>query len=128
MAINYLSIYGESVFINSLNLNLISALQHSPSVATSVAVECVFSQGHLVSSICNHLSTQRTWAILCLGQLSCLGLIKDSDVNHVTQMPDVEGAGDDSDGDVTALRHVHTSERWSRAGLNTNTDKKILTN
>lgn len=100
MAIDYLSIPGESVFINTSNLNLISALRRSPSLATSVAVERVFSQGRLlVSSIRNRLSVQSTRAILCLGQWSQFGMIKDSDVTNVAQMPDVEGAGDDSDGE-----------------------------
>ncbi|KAL4264910.1 Vacuolar processing and transposase activity regulator [Pleurotus pulmonarius] len=68
--------------------------------ATSVAVERIFSQGRLlVSSIRNRLSAQSTRTILCLGQWSLLGMIKDMDVTNVAKMPDVEGEGDDSDGE-----------------------------
>ncbi|KAJ8515393.1 hypothetical protein ONZ45_g7180 [Pleurotus djamor] len=68
--------------------------------ATSVAVERVFSQGRLlISSIRNRLSSQSTRAILCLGQWSLIGMIKDKDLTKIAQMPDVEGVGDDSEGE-----------------------------
>ena len=60
--------------------------------ATSVDVECVFSRGRLIlSHVQSRLSAQSTRALLCLGSWSLLGYIKDSDVEAVARMPDVEG-------------------------------------
>ena len=68
--------------------------------ATSVAVERVFSRGRLLlSHVHNCLSAQTTRALLCLSKWSCLGLVKDADVNKVAVLPDVEEDGD-SDGDI----------------------------
>jgi hypothetical protein len=36
------------------------------------------------------LSAQSTWALICLGSWSLLGLVKDSDVMAVTVLPEVE--------------------------------------
>jgi hypothetical protein len=55
-------------------------------------VERVFSRGRLIlSHVRSRLSAQTTRALLCLGSWSLLGYIKDSDVEAVARMPDVEG-------------------------------------
>ena len=60
--------------------------------ASSVAVERVFSQGRfLLPYIHNRLSAQSTRALLCVGDWSLRGLIKDSDVKAAVRLPDVEG-------------------------------------
>jgi hypothetical protein len=49
--------------------------------ATTVGVEQVFSQGRLVLPyIRNHLSSQTTRALMCIGAWSLLGLVKDADI------------------------------------------------
>jgi hypothetical protein len=64
-----------------------TCLELTPSAATSTAVEQVFSQGRiLLSHIPNHLSTQSTRAIICLGSWSLLGLIQDADIFEVTKL------------------------------------------
>ncbi|TFY73210.1 hypothetical protein EWM64_g10802 [Hericium alpestre] len=68
--------------------------------ATSVAVERVFSRGHLLlSHIRNRLSAQTTRALLCLGDWSLLGLIKDTDVLKVANMADVPQEEEVADGE-----------------------------
>ena len=58
--------------------------------ATSVAVERVFSRGCiLLSHIRNCLSAQTTRVLMCLGDWSWHGLVKDSDVTAVAMMLDV---------------------------------------
>lgn len=53
----------------------------------------------MLPHVCNHLSAQTTQALLCLGDWSLLGLVKDSDVERVARLPDVEESGDE-DGDI----------------------------
>jgi hypothetical protein len=63
-----------------------------PHLASSVAVKRVFSQGRLVLPyVRNRLSAQSTRALLCLGDWSLHGLVKDKDVQAAAQLPDVEG-------------------------------------
>ena len=55
-------------------------------------VEWIFSHGQLlISHIWNWLSAQSTWALLCLGSWSKMGLIKDKDVMAVAVLADVDG-------------------------------------
>jgi hypothetical protein len=55
-------------------------------------VERVFSRGRLIlSHVRSRLSAQSTRALLCLGSWSLPGYIKDSDVEAVARMPDIEG-------------------------------------
>jgi hypothetical protein len=60
--------------------------------ATSVAVERVFSQGRLVLPyIRNRLSAESIRALMCLGDWSLRGLVKDADVTAAAVLPDVDG-------------------------------------
>jgi hypothetical protein len=64
--------------------------------ATSTDVERVFSQGRLVlSHVRNRLSAQSTRALLCLGNWSLLGYVKNKDITAITILPEV--AGDDEE-------------------------------
>ena len=68
--------------VNLLNITL----------ATSVHVEQVFSQGHiLLSHICSCLSVQSACALMCLGVWSLMGYVKDSDIQAATVKPEVSG-------------------------------------
>ena len=62
----------------------------SPTIATSVDVEWVFSQGRIVlSHLRNRLSVQSTHALMCLGTWSLLGYVRDSDVKAVVILPEL---------------------------------------
>ena len=63
-------------------------------IATSTDVECVFSQGQVLSHVCNWLSSQSIQALMCLGSWSQLGLVKDKDIFAVTVLAEVEGDKD----------------------------------
>ena len=55
-------------------------------------MEHVFSRSRLIlPHVRSRLSAQSTRALLCLGSWSLLGYIKDSDVEAVARMPNVEG-------------------------------------
>jgi hypothetical protein len=59
-------------------------------------VERVFSKGRIVlSHIRNRLSAQSTRALMCLGNWSRLGYVRDKDVLAVTMKPDLEGDEED---------------------------------
>jgi hypothetical protein len=59
---------------------------------TSVDVERVFSQGRLLLPyIRNRLSSESTRALLCLGDWSRHGLVKDADIKAAAILPDVNG-------------------------------------
>jgi hypothetical protein len=59
-------------------------------LATSVAVECVFSQGRIVlSHLRSRLSVQSTRALMCLGVWSLLGFVNNSDIKAVVTLPGV---------------------------------------
>jgi hypothetical protein len=59
-------------------------------------MEHVFSKGQiLLSHIRNHLSVQSIRALMCLGNWSKLGYVRDQDVLAVTMLPDVEGDEED---------------------------------
>lgn len=65
------------------------------SVATSVDIERVFSRGRIIlPHLRNGLSAQSIRAILCLGEWSLMGLIKDSDVEDAVKGPAVDGDAD----------------------------------
>jgi hypothetical protein len=91
MALDYHTIPGKS-FLRPLLLYAINMIVIDLSTATSVAVERVFSQGRLVLPyIRNRLSAESTRALLCLGDWSLRGLVKDGDVKAAAVLPDVEG-------------------------------------
>ncbi|KAI0312858.1 hypothetical protein OF83DRAFT_1041254, partial [Amylostereum chailletii] len=59
-------------------------------LATSVAVECVFSRGRLLlSHVHSQLSAQSTHALLCLGTWSRLGFVHDDDTKVVARLPEL---------------------------------------
>jgi hypothetical protein len=59
--------------------------------ATSTDVERVFSQGRLLlSHIRNRLSSQSICALMCLGNWSQLGLVKDKDIYAATMLAEIE--------------------------------------
>jgi hAT family C-terminal dimerisation region len=87
MALDYLTIPGVFPF------QCLSVSSNNPfPPATSVDVERTFSRGRLVlSHVRSRLSAQSTWALLCLGSWSLLGLVKDTDVLAVTVLDEVNG-------------------------------------
>ena len=61
-------------------------------LATSVHVERVFSQGRiLLSHIRSRLSVQSTCALMCLGVWSLMGYVEDSDIKAATIKPELLG-------------------------------------
>jgi hypothetical protein len=55
-------------------------------------MERVFSQGHLLLPyVCNCLSSKSLHALLCLGNWSQLGLVKDADIKPTALLPDING-------------------------------------
>ena len=93
MALDYLSIPGKLE-----DLTVGNFLDHQFILATSVDVECTFSQGWLLLlHIRNRLSVQLTWALLCLGIWSKMGYVRDKDVKAATVLPEV-GSDEDDDG------------------------------
>ena len=60
-------------------------------LASSVAVERVFSRGRLViSHVRNRLSAQSTRALLCLGYWSKLDFVKMDDLKAAASLPDAQ--------------------------------------
>jgi len=67
--------------------------------ATSTDVECIFSQGRfLLSHIQNQLSSQSIRALMCLGNWSWLGFVKDKDILAITVEPEAEGEEEPLEG------------------------------
>jgi hypothetical protein len=55
-------------------------------------VKRVFSQGRLLLPyVRNRLSSESTRALLCLGDWSRLGIVKDTDIKPAALLPDVNG-------------------------------------
>lgn len=88
MARDFLTIPGESFFsFLQVQSNLILTWY----LASSVAVERVFSKGRLViSHIRNRLSAQSTRSLMCLGYWSKLGFVKLEDLKAGASLPDVK--------------------------------------
>ena len=71
-------------------------------IATSVDVEHLFSRGRLLlSHTRSHLSVASTRALLCLGSWSLLGLVRDEDIETVSQMNDI-----DAQAELNRLGHI----------------------
>ena len=86
MALDYLTIPGEFL-LDPLTFFLTDIF-----TATSIGVERLFSTGSLLlSHVRSRLSVQSTRTLLCLNTWSTLGLIKDSDVQKVAELQDIEG-------------------------------------
>lgn len=55
-------------------------------------MEHIFSKGQIIlSHIQNRLSAQSIHAVMCIGNWSKLGYVRDKDVLAVAMLPDVEG-------------------------------------
>ena len=81
----FLSQVHTSFFLLAFFLLLTSLL------ATSIDIECLFSCSQLLlSHVRSHLSVDLTWALLCLGAWSHLGLVKNEDVLKVGALPEVD--------------------------------------
>ncbi|KIM66070.1 hypothetical protein SCLCIDRAFT_111557, partial [Scleroderma citrinum Foug A] len=75
------------------------ALDYLTIPATSIDIEHLFSCGHLLlSHVHSQLSVQSTHALLCLGIWSELNLVKNTDVNEVSELQDTEEVVDLEDG------------------------------
>ena len=74
----------------------------STKLATSIDVERVFSQGHLLlSHVCSRLSVQTTHALMCLGVWSQLSFITDSDVKAaVVVLPELNADDEEKELDI----------------------------
>ena len=89
MALDYLTILGKHHFFG---LVIGIHTHHNTSVVTSVDVECVFSKGCIfLSHLCSCLSIQSMHTLMCVGEWSKLGYMKDKDIRAVTTLPEVEG-------------------------------------
>lgn len=61
------------------------------SAASTVDIERLFSRGRLLlSHICNHLSAENTRALLCVGNWSRKGFIKDDDILAIIKQHDAD--------------------------------------
>jgi hypothetical protein len=79
-------------FLVSLYKLYCSFTPHDTRAGTSVDVERVFSQGRLLLPyIRNRLSSESTRALLCLGNWSLRGYVKDNDIKAAALLPDVNG-------------------------------------
>ncbi|KAF7795824.1 hypothetical protein EIP86_006991 [Pleurotus ostreatoroseus] len=58
--------------------------------ATSVSVERVFGRGRLLSHVRNRTSAESARALLCVGEWTRLGLVKDEDIKAATRLPPVD--------------------------------------
>ena len=59
---------------------------------SSVGIERIFSQGCLLlPHMCNHLSSESMHALLCLGDWSTRGLVKDCNIKTAAVLPDILG-------------------------------------
>ncbi len=95
MAIDYLMIPGKSIS------SLYRCKFLMVNIATAVDVERAFSHGHLlITHIRNRLSSQTSRALMCLGDWSKLGFVKDSDIQAVAILPEVPEEDGNKDGDI----------------------------
>ena len=86
---DFLSILGKFFFFLILILKYLSIFLNIILTA-SVAVEHVFSKGHLLlSHIRNRMSAQSTCALLCLSTLNKLGYIEIYDLTAAASLLDV---------------------------------------
>ena len=104
-------LHGTRLFDHPWYIPLFLFIWHTNvSVATSVDVERLFSKGHMVLPyLHNCLSTQSTCTLLCLGQWSKLGLVKDDNLCKVTYGElELDGEND-----------VELPEGWDKIALHT---------
>ena len=73
-------------------------------LATSVNVERVFSKGRiLLSHLRSRLSVQSTHALMCLGEWSLMGFVRDSDIIAAAALPEVDGEEEELGQDWDAI-------------------------
>lgn len=73
-------------------------------LATSVNVERIFSKGRiLLSHLRSRLSVQSTRALMCVGEWSLMGFVKDSDLTAVAALPEVDGEEEELGQDWDAI-------------------------
>ena len=85
MALDYLTIPGMQCLACVFNLLM-------KSTATLIDVERLFSQGCLVlSHTWSRLSVSSTWALLCLGSWSLMGLVRNEDVKAIALLDEIQG-------------------------------------
>ena len=73
-------------------------------LATSVNVEHVFSKGCiLLSHLHSWLSVQSTHVLMCLGEWSSMGFVKDSDIIAAAALPEVDGEEEELGQDWDAI-------------------------
>lgn len=86
MACDYLNVPGLSCYSYTCGIHYAHDY-----LATSVAVEWIFSCGRLLLSyIRNHLSGESTHALLCLGAWSHMGFMADEDLKAAVELEDVD--------------------------------------
>ena len=57
--------------------------------ASTVAVECIFSKCYLIiTHICNCLSAQSTWALMCLRAWSSAEYVFPTDLTYTASLPE----------------------------------------
>src|SRR5712672_1664832 len=87
MALDYHTVPSKIQCVSFSDVYLTDAHQ-----GTSVDMEQVFSQGRLLLPyVQNCLSSELTCTLLCLGDWSRRGLVKDSDIKAAVILPDVNG-------------------------------------
>jgi hypothetical protein len=91
--------HGRRLLVDSRYVTIITLLlknRISFFSATAVDVERVFSKGRLLlSHVRNRLSVESTRALMCLGEWSLLGSVKDCDIKAVTILPELDNDEDD---------------------------------
>jgi hypothetical protein len=86
MARDYLNVPGLSCYSYTCDIHYANNY-----LATSVAVERIFSRGRLLLSyIRNRLSGESTRALLCLGAWSHMGFMDDEDLKAAAELEDVD--------------------------------------
>lgn len=84
MAIDFLTIPGK---LSLLDNHFVAKIF----LASSVAVERIFSKGRIVlSHLRNKLEAQTTRAILCVGEWSVLDMVKREDLQAAAKLPEIE--------------------------------------
>ena len=86
--------YGEGLSHHTRYVQVLHWLSDSyplPIIASSIAVERVFSKGRLIMShIQNRLSADSSRALMCLGAWTRAGYVETADLKHAASLPDAK--------------------------------------